>query len=73
MTILEHPRTVILVGFILVLMGVILPLLMVLDVVKSSFILNFISYGASVAGLLLGVVGAATYVRTKRSRINKDE
>jgi hypothetical protein len=71
--ILEHPRAVILIGFLLVSLGVVLPLLMVLQIVKATFLLSFISYGGSVAGLLLGVVGAASYIKVKRSQLKKDE
>ncbi len=71
--IFAHPRAVILVGFLLVLSGVILPLLMVLQVIRSTFLLNFISFGASVSGLLLGIVGAASYVKINLSKRNKEE
>ena len=47
----------------LVVAGVVLPLLMVLGVLKSTFALNFIAYFASVAGLFLGIIGGATYAR----------
>jgi hypothetical protein len=50
----------------LVLFGFVAPFLMVMRVVESSFILNFLSYGASVVGLFLGLIGAALYVRTHR-------
>jgi hypothetical protein len=36
------------------------------NVIKSSFPMNFLSYAAQVAGLFLGVIGAATYVRLKK-------
>jgi hypothetical protein len=60
------PLRIILVGFALVVLGVVLPFLMVLHVLQSTFFLNFISYAASTAGLILGIVGAALYVRLKR-------
>jgi len=58
----------ILIGFFLVLIGVILPLLMVVQIIKSTFFLNFFSYGASVLGLFLGIIGAAYYVRMNRGK-----
>jgi uncharacterized membrane protein YqjE len=61
------PRSYILLGFVLVLLGFVLPFLMVLRIVESSFFLNFLSYGASVAGLLLGLIGAAWYIRMNRN------
>ena len=61
-----QPWKLILIGFVLVLFGFVMPFLMVMKVVESSFILNFLSYGASVLGLFLGLIGAALYVRTHR-------
>ena len=62
-----QPWKLILIGFVLVLFGFVAPFLMVMKLVPSSFILNFMSYGASVLGLFLGLIGAALYVRTHRS------
>lgn len=42
--------------------------LMVLRVLPADLALALVSYGASVAGLGLGVVGAALWARSKRSR-----
>ena len=61
-----QPWKLIVIGFVLVLFGFVAPFLMVMKVVPSSFILNFLSYGASVVGLFLGLIGAALYVRTHR-------
>ncbi len=49
-------------GFLLVLLGAVLPFLIVLQFVPSTFFLNFLAYGSSVAGLFLGVIGVATHV-----------
>ncbi len=57
------PRAIIALGFVLVLFGAAMPWLMVLQIVRSTFWLNFLSYAASVSGLFLGIVGAAFYVR----------
>ena len=62
-----QPWKLILIGFVLVLFGAVAPFLMVIQVVESSFILNFLSYGASMVGLFLGLIGAALYVRIHRS------
>jgi len=59
----RHPGLVILIGFLLVLLGAAIPWLMVLQVIRSTFALNFLAAGASTAGLILGVIGAAYYVR----------
>ena len=60
------PGKTIAIGFVLVLLGFVLPFLMVLQIIPSSLIVSFLSYGASVAGLLLGLIGAAMYVRIHR-------
>jgi hypothetical protein len=62
-----QPWKLILIGFVLVLFGAVAPFLMVMRVVESSLILNFLSYGASMVGLFLGLIGAALYVRIHRS------
>ena len=61
-----QPWKLILIGFVLVLLGFVLPFLMVVRVLESSLFLNFLSYGASVGGLFLGLIGAAMYVRIRR-------
>lgn len=62
-------RAIIFIGFILVLLGFLLPLLMVMKVLESTYFLNFISFAASLIGLLLGLMGAAQMaVEARRSR-----
>lgn len=58
----------ILLGFLLCLSGVVLPFLMVIRVLESTFFLNFLSYTASILGLFLGIIGAAYYVRENRQK-----
>jgi hypothetical protein len=62
-----QPWKLIVIGFMLVLFGFVAPFLMVIRVVESSLILSFLSYGASVVGLFLGLIGAALYVRIHRN------
>lgn len=62
-----HPREIIALGFVLVLFGFLAPFLMTIKVVKASFILSFLSYSASVSGLLLGIIGVAWYSRLGKS------
>ncbi len=66
--ILQHPGWLIIIGLILMLVGVILPFLMVAKMIESTFFLNFLAYGSSIGGLLLGIVGVATYSRSNRKR-----
>jgi hypothetical protein len=60
------PLKIILIGFALAVLGVVLPFLMVIHVLESTFFLNFFSYASSTAGLILGIVGAAMHVRLKK-------
>ena len=61
-------RSLIGVGFVLVLIGAVLPFLMVLKVIQTGFILAFISFAASLAGLIMGTLGSFLYVREHRRR-----
>ncbi len=58
----------ILIGFFLVLIGAVVPFLIVVRVLESTFLLNFIAFTASTAGMFLGVIGTATYVADKRRK-----
>ncbi len=61
-----QPWQLILIGFLLSVLGVVLPFLMVVQAVPSTFFLNFFSFIASLVGLILGITGAALYVRRRR-------
>jgi len=60
------PWGLILIGFLLALTGMILPFLMVIHLIPSTFFLNFFSYGASLTGVFLGIIGASLHVRGSR-------
>jgi hypothetical protein len=62
----ERPILLILVGFLLVLTGWVLPFLMVMHIIRSTFFLNFFAYAAGLAGLLMGMIGSAMYFRGRR-------
>ena len=62
------PRNLILIGFGLSVLGVALPLLMLIHIIPSTLFLNFFSFTASMSGLLLGITGAAQYVRQHRKK-----
>ena len=62
------PLKIILIGFVLVVLGVVLPFLMVLHILESTFFLNYFSYGASLVGLFLGLIGSAYYVRLNKKK-----
>lgn len=56
----------IILGFLLVLIGAVLPFLIVIQVLESTLLLNLIAFVSSTAGIFLGVIGTATYVGQKR-------
>ncbi len=58
------------IGFVMVLMGAILPFLIVMKIIPSTLFLNFFSYFLSVGGLFLGIIGLA-YVVQYRNRKRK--
>ncbi|GAB4505627.1 MAG: hypothetical protein Fur0043_26240 [Anaerolineales bacterium] len=71
----EHPRLLFVLAVLLMLFGVVMPFLMVIGVVESTFFLNFLSYGASTLGFLLGFVALAASrlrQRKKEDRENHD-
>lgn len=53
------PKALLGIGFALMVIGWVLPFLMMLDAIPSSFFLNFFSFGASTLGLFLGIIGIA--------------
>ena len=63
---MNSPRFLLILGVILMLLGIILPFLMVIKVLESTFFLNFFAWGASVTGLALGTIGFAMRSRGRR-------
>ncbi len=61
-----RPITMILTGLGLSLLGVILPLMMLIHVLRSTLLLDFFSFTASMGGLVLGISGAAQFVRSRK-------
>jgi len=61
----EKPRTLLFIALGLLLFGWVMPFLMVIHVVESTFFMNFLSWGASVGGLYLGVIAVAGLVRRR--------
>lgn len=66
----RRARRLMVLAFFLLLAGVILPFLMAIRVLESTFTLNFLSYIVSVSGLFIGIIGIAMYVGDAR---NKDD
>ena len=67
MLINRSPVWFFLIGFPLLILGFVLPVLMVMSILESTFFLNFLSYGASFMGLIFGLVGSVLYVRQSKT------
>ncbi len=61
----EHPRVILALSFVLILFGATAPFLMVVNALPTSFALCFLSYGGSVVGMMLGLIGMAMKAETK--------
>ncbi len=62
------PKILIGIGVFLMLIGVALPYLMVVQIIPSTFFLNFFSYGVSFVGLIIGMLGAMSIIIRGRKR-----
>jgi hypothetical protein len=67
------PGRMIALGFLMVIIGFILPLLMVIQVLEASFFLVFITYVVSAGGLMLGFIGASFIVMGRRKQRDQDQ
>jgi purine-cytosine permease-like protein len=70
--ILEYYKQLLVLAVFLLLFGCIMPFLMAIQVVESTFFLNFLSFGASVLGLFLGLAGIAGARTVQKSKADKD-
>jgi hypothetical protein len=62
---MENPLRLVVIGFGLLLIGVVLPFLMVLKLVESTLFLNFLAVASSVGGLTTGFMGI-TQLRSRK-------
>ncbi len=63
-----RPWLFILIGLLLSLLGFILPLLMVIHVLASTFFLNYFAALCMFVGLFLGIIGASQYIHIHRGK-----
>ena len=66
-SLMNSPRFLLGLGIFLMFVGIILPFLMVIHVLESTFFLNFFSWGASVAGLSFATIGFAMYSKGRKN------
>jgi hypothetical protein len=70
--ILEYYKHLLVLAVFLLLFGCIMPFLMALRIVESTFLLNFLSFGASVLGLFLGLAGIAGARTVQKGKADRD-
>lgn len=63
-----NPRTLMIVGVSLMVAGVVFPLLMVLQILKSTYFLNFFSYTLQILGLILSMIGLVTIAGIRKRK-----
>jgi heme/copper-type cytochrome/quinol oxidase subunit 4 len=60
-----NPKMMVLIAFLMLLTGVILPLLMVMHIIPSTFFLNLVAYLCSFFGIVIGFIGAVWLSKSK--------
>jgi len=60
------PTKMIWLGFVLLVIGFLLPFAMVLRALESTLLLNFVAYLASIIGLVLGLLGLILRTASQR-------
>ena len=62
------PVKMMVLGTLMMILGVVLPLLMVVKVIESTFLLAFISFGFSLVGMVVAFLGLFSYVSIRRNK-----
>ena len=69
----KQPRRLLILAFFMLLAGAVLPLLMIIGVLESTFLTNFVAYGVSAAGLFVGILAIAMWVGDSRNSRDRDD
>jgi cytosine/uracil/thiamine/allantoin permease len=64
----REPKILFGAGCFLMILGWVIPALMILQLLESTFFLNFLAYIASFLGLVMGFVGAINYIARHRRK-----
>jgi hypothetical protein len=54
------------IGAALMVLGVVLPLLILIKILESTFFLNFLSYIFQITGLILAMIGLVSYAGIRK-------
>jgi membrane associated rhomboid family serine protease len=60
------PIGLMVIGFFLLMFGFGVPFLMIIGILEPGFVLVFLSYMASIGGLIMGVIASALYIRERQ-------
>jgi len=60
------PGWLIAIGFVLLVTGAVLPILMMLHIMRSTYLLNGISVVSTMSGLIIGMYGVFELYQTRR-------
>ncbi len=63
---MERPVYLMIIGFILLVIGVIVPLLMITGVLETTWFWNGVAIVAQISGLVLGLAGVGMYMASRR-------
>jgi hypothetical protein len=69
----RKPLSFIILALLMLVVGAVLPLLIIIGEVESTFLSNFLAYGISAAGLFLGILGIAMWVGDSRGSRDQDD
>ncbi|MEN6572552.1 MAG: hypothetical protein ABFD24_12005 [Anaerolineaceae bacterium] len=60
------PKLLMIIGAALMVLGVVLPLLILIKILESTFFLNFLSYIFQITGLILAMIGLVSYAGIRK-------
>ncbi len=60
------PLRLMIIGFVLLVLGFVLPFSMLLQILPSTLLLNFLAYLSSLFGLVIGIVGLVLYSQARK-------
>lgn len=63
---MENPLRLIAIAFGLLIIGVVLPFLMIINLLESTFFLNLVAVASSIGGLTVGFLGITQYFRSRK-------
>jgi hypothetical protein len=63
---MDHPFRLVVIGFALLVIGAVLPFLMIIKLLESTFFLNLVAVASSIGGLTVGFLGITPYFRDRK-------